>query len=129
MSNTNNVTAETITTAQIRALRSEASDAGDSNMVDLCDLALARHEDCNDDGTPLIDPGGWETTRTEARAACDALERTDAIPAPAASHTGPGAWLRGAGRGARGGGQGCVTPTPPPPSLVLSGHAASFSPH
>ena len=35
------VTADTITTAQIRALRTEAAAAGDDAMVNMCDLALS----------------------------------------------------------------------------------------
>ena len=64
------VTADTITTAQIRALRTEAESAGDAWQVDLCDIALASHDTCNSDGTPLIGPCGGQTTRTEAREAC-----------------------------------------------------------
>ena len=37
---TTNLTAATITTAQIRALRAEAHEAGDTEQVEICDTAL-----------------------------------------------------------------------------------------
>jgi len=40
MTNNTMLTAETITTAQIRALRTEAMEAGDYAQVDICDRAL-----------------------------------------------------------------------------------------
>ena len=42
MTNNTTLTAETITTAQIKALRSEAQAAGDYAQVDICDRALAK---------------------------------------------------------------------------------------
>lgn len=39
---TNTLSARTITDDQIRALRDEAGAAGDTDMVRICDLALAR---------------------------------------------------------------------------------------
>lgn len=41
MTNNTTLTAATITTAQIRALRNEAATAGDLSMVETCDLALS----------------------------------------------------------------------------------------
>jgi len=66
----NTLTAETITTAQIKALRAEAEAAGDRAQVDLCDLALAAHETADAQGGDLIGPDGAIWTRTEAREAC-----------------------------------------------------------
>lgn len=40
MTNNTTLTADTITTAQIRALRTEALAAGDHAQVDICDSAL-----------------------------------------------------------------------------------------
>ena len=40
--NNTTITAETITTAQIRALRTEAAAAGDFEQVEICDVALSR---------------------------------------------------------------------------------------
>ena len=42
MPNTNTLTAETVTTAQIRALRDEAGVAGDLEQVEICDIALGK---------------------------------------------------------------------------------------
>lgn len=66
--NTNQLTAKTITTRQIKALREEALTAGDYRTVDTCDVALADHETANNDGTPLVGSDGQPTTRTDARA-------------------------------------------------------------
>jgi hypothetical protein len=41
MTNNTMLTAETITNAQIRALRTEAEKAGDYAQVDICDRALS----------------------------------------------------------------------------------------
>jgi hypothetical protein len=60
-----------ITDKQIRALRDEAMGAGDHDLVDVCDVALASREDANDDGTPLVNSLGMPTTRTAARALCE----------------------------------------------------------
>jgi len=70
MTNNTTLTAETITTAQIKALRAEAESAGDRAQVDLCDLALAAHETVDAQGGDLIGPDGAIWTRTEAREAC-----------------------------------------------------------
>jgi hypothetical protein len=70
MPNNTTLTAETITTAQIKALRAEAEAAGDRAQVDLCDLALAAHETADAQGGDLIGPDGAIWTRTEAREAC-----------------------------------------------------------
>ena len=63
-------TAETITTAQIKALRSEAEAAGDDRMVHACGVALAAHETAGELGDALVDYDGQPTTRSEARAEC-----------------------------------------------------------
>ena len=42
MTNNTTLTAETITTAQIRALRNEAQAAGDLAMVETCDIAMSK---------------------------------------------------------------------------------------
>ena len=47
--NTTTITAETITNAQIRALRNEAEKAGDYAQVDICDRALTREIDGTQD--------------------------------------------------------------------------------
>lgn len=70
MPNNTTLTAETIATAQIKALRAEAEAAGDRAQVDLCDLALAAHETADAQGGDLIGPDGAIWTRTEAREAC-----------------------------------------------------------
>ena len=49
MTNNTTLTAETITTAQIRALRNEAEKAGDYAQVDICDRALTREIDGTQD--------------------------------------------------------------------------------
>ncbi len=59
-----------ITLKQIRTLRDEAMAAGDSRMVDICDVALCSRESANDDGTPLVDSDGRPTTRTAAQVEC-----------------------------------------------------------
>lgn len=65
------ITSDTITTDQIKALRSEALSAGDTVMYGWCWLALASREKCNSEGEPLLDPEtGETTTRTKARAIC-----------------------------------------------------------
>lgn len=64
------LTAETITTKQIKALRNEALAADDSRQVDWCDLALAAHERTDSEGGDLIAPTGVQTTRTRARQVC-----------------------------------------------------------
>ena len=74
-------TARTITTAQIKALRSEARAAGDVIMVDFCDLALAYTNEADSSGDALINPlTGLRTTRAVARRVC-----ADAINAAAAN--------------------------------------------
>lgn len=40
MTNNTTLTAETITTSQIRALRTEAAEHGDTEQVDICNHAL-----------------------------------------------------------------------------------------
>jgi len=67
---TETVTADTISRAQIKALREEARAAGDTRQVDYCDLALAAHETASEDGADLVDPFGSPITRTEARQVC-----------------------------------------------------------
>lgn len=61
------ITAETITAAQIRTLRTEAERASDYLQVDICDVALASDEEGHEVGS-----GRTRTamTRTEARAEC-----------------------------------------------------------
>ena len=59
-------TADTITTAQIRALRDEAARRGDHDLVEICDVALAAQGAAD---SLLQGPyGSW--TRDEARGAC-----------------------------------------------------------
>lgn len=60
-------TAETITVAEIRTLRTEAFSAGDAEAVEWCDVALASNELNNADGEPLFSPRGELTTRMQAR--------------------------------------------------------------
>lgn len=64
------MTADTITTAQIRALRQEALAAGGYDQELLCSIALAAHETADAEGGDLIGPDGKPTTRTAAREAC-----------------------------------------------------------
>lgn len=64
------VTADTITTKQIKALRNEALAADDSRQVDWCDIALAAHERADSEGNDLIGPDGVQTTRSKAREVC-----------------------------------------------------------
>ena len=45
--NNTTITAETITTAQIRALRTEAAEHGDTEQVDICNHALDASETRN----------------------------------------------------------------------------------
>jgi len=47
MTNNTTLTAETITTAQIRALRTEAQEAGDTEQVSICNHALDTAESHN----------------------------------------------------------------------------------
>lgn len=70
MTTTLEITADTITTEQIKALREEALAAGDRAQVDLCDVALAAHETADAEGGELRGPDGEIWTRTEAREAC-----------------------------------------------------------
>lgn len=82
MTQTNQLTAETITASQIRQLRAEAlaCPVSDTRMIDICDVALADHETANDDGDPMVDPDGDPITRTEARALCaDAINDARAM--------------------------------------------------
>lgn len=57
-------TNETVTGAQIRALRAEAKLAGDDVMADICDVALAA-EDSDGTGTVLGRPLSVEAARAE----------------------------------------------------------------
>ena len=67
MTNTT-LTAETITTAQIKALRSEAMAAGDYAQVDICDRALAADDSTTDqDGNTVARA---DLSREDARAEC-----------------------------------------------------------
>lgn len=62
------LTAETITTAQIRALRNEAQAAGDYAQVDICDRALAADDSTTDqDGNEVARA---DLNREDAREAC-----------------------------------------------------------
>jgi hypothetical protein len=47
MTNNTTITAETITAAQIKALRSEAQEAGDTEQVSICNHALDTAESRN----------------------------------------------------------------------------------
>lgn len=72
----NKLTADTITDDQIRALQTEASDAGDIEQADLCSLALGY--------TPLI---AWNLTPYAARIRCvaainEARAQADLEPCP-----------------------------------------------
>lgn len=75
------ITAATITTAQIKALRSEARAAGDGLMAEWCDVALAFGERYDSVGFQLVSPAtGLSVTRTEAREVCaDALNDAAAM--------------------------------------------------
>lgn len=53
MTETTKLTAETITSAQIRALRTEAGEAGDSAQVAVCNIALGNEE-------PVTTAAAWE---------------------------------------------------------------------
>lgn len=64
------LTAADVTSAVIADLRTEAVSAGDSYLVDWCDLARAPHESCNADGSDLVGPEGMPTTRTFSRGVC-----------------------------------------------------------
>ncbi len=65
----NTLTADTITDDQIRALQTEASEAGDDTQADLCRLALGM--------TPLI---AWNLTPYGARLRCaDAINAARAM--------------------------------------------------
>lgn len=77
---TTKLTAETITTRQIRDLRDEAMEASDYRMVDWCDVALASHETSDSAGRELQGPGNHGTcTRTDAREICaDAINNARA---------------------------------------------------
>ena len=71
MTTTNRLTAEAITTDQIRALRDEAVEAGDDRQVDYCDVALAPFRRQNDDGSELQWPwNGLPADRDVARQVC-----------------------------------------------------------
>jgi len=64
-------TTASITTAQIRTLRNEALNAGDSRMAEWCDVALSTGERYDSEGFALASPGtGLACTRTEARKVC-----------------------------------------------------------
>mgnify|MGYP006931613400 CR=1 FL=1 len=68
MTNTATLTAETITTAQIRALRREAEAAGDYAQIDICDRALASDDTTTDqDGNTVARA---DLSREDARAEC-----------------------------------------------------------
>lgn len=68
MTNNTTLTAETITAAQIRALRNEAQAAGDYAQVDICDRALADDDSTTDqDGNEVARA---DLSRTDARAEC-----------------------------------------------------------
>lgn len=59
-----------ITDSQIRRLRTEAAEAGDTAQVDLCDAALATTEGVALDDTETTDSLGGSMSRVEARAEC-----------------------------------------------------------
>jgi hypothetical protein len=61
------LTADTITSDQIRALRSERLDAGDYRTVKSCDVALSPHETADESGDELVDYDGDVTTRSDQR--------------------------------------------------------------
>lgn len=79
--NNNKLTAETITTKQIRALREEATKVGDDRQVDYCNVALAAHRRDNADGSPLVWPwNGQPADRDVAREVCaDAINEAAAV--------------------------------------------------
>lgn len=78
---TNQLTAETITADQIRALREESRAEGDDRQVDYCDVAMARYRRQNADGSDLVWPwNGQPADRDVARKVC-----ADAINAARAS--------------------------------------------
>ena len=65
------LTAATITTAQIKALRNEALAHGDTELAEFCDLALVPHEDSDAEGRQLFSPTtGAPIHRVDARAVC-----------------------------------------------------------
>lgn len=70
MPTTEQLTADTITTAQISALKTEAEAAGDTYQADICGIALAYTETANEIGADLVGPDGEIWTRTEARENC-----------------------------------------------------------
>lgn len=73
MATTKKTTIETVTKSQIRSLRAEAAEAGDSLQVELCDLALGRWSD-----QPAAD-AAERTAIAEALAACvDAIADAEA---------------------------------------------------
>lgn len=67
------LTAEKITTAQIRALRDEAGAAGDLEQVAMCDVAMASHGDlvtCESaEGWSIHAPGATDEAIREGEAA------------------------------------------------------------
>lgn len=72
MTNTNQLTADTITPSQIRRLRTEAMEAGDDLQVECCDLALS-------DTIAIATINEALTTNTEARQLCaDAINNARA---------------------------------------------------
>ena len=75
------LTADTITAAQIRALRDEATAAGDEEQAAWCDAALADYgaDECVTILYPLA-LEGRQVTLTEAREACaDAINAARAM--------------------------------------------------
>ena len=65
------LTADTITDKQIRALRTEAAQAGDEAQVKLCDLALtydANYEEWLHERQPHKRPAAWEDVERAHRA-------------------------------------------------------------
>lgn len=72
MDATKALTAETVTESQIKTLREECRAEGDTNLADICDLALAANEDSDSQGDHLIAPHGEPVTRSWARGICAA---------------------------------------------------------
>jgi len=58
-----------VTDKQIRQLRSEAAEAGDTRMHDICDIALDEHDDQADEW--VEGASGEPMTAAEARAECE----------------------------------------------------------
>lgn len=81
MTNNTMLTAETITTAQIRTLRNEAVAAGDYAQVDICDRALATDDSTTDqDGNEVARA---DLSREDARAECADVINAGQDAAPA----------------------------------------------